>query len=135
MVATNMMSRSEFLSKNNEHIRYPNLFSTKFLLCVKLIAWIWVKEAECPNISMYSDLTRYSLIFLSERFLSVSFSLTKVSWSVIILSSSCLDLVYPILLMRALRSLERWAVAMIFIIYIQTHKFWKFNLKTPSASQ
>ena len=52
IVATSIMSRSEFLSKKSEHIRYPILFSTKFLFCVKLMAWICANEAECPNISM-----------------------------------------------------------------------------------
>lgn len=94
------MVKSDLLLRNNEHSKYPNLFNTKFLFWVKLIASIWQNEAECPNIYMYIAIIKYSLIFLAVNPFSFILGFNVLSSFNIILSSSCFDFVYPILLIN-----------------------------------
>ena len=67
---------------------------------------MWEKEAECPSISMYSALIRCSLSFLGEMFFSLIRDLSVLSSWRMMRSSSCLDLVSPMLLMSSCRSFD-----------------------------
>ena len=116
MVATNIIKRSELLSKKSEHIRYPILFRIRFLFWVRFIAWMCAKGVEWPSISMYRALIRCYLICLAVSCFSPSLDLRVESSLRMMRSSYCLDLVYPMLLMSYLRSLERWEAALVIMI-------------------
>lgn len=99
--------KSDLLLRNNEHNKYPNLFNTKFLFWVKLMASMWQNEAECPNISMYIAIIKYSFIFLALSPFSFILGFNVLNSFNIILSSSCFDFVYPILLISYCSSFDR----------------------------
>jgi hypothetical protein len=96
-----------YYKKRQQH-KYPSLFNVNFLDCVILTAWIYEKDASWPNISMYIALIRFSFYLLSERFFSLIFSFNLLYSETIILSSSYLERVSPMLLTRSCISLERW---------------------------
>lgn len=98
IVEISMIVRSELPLRKREQRRYPNLFSTRFLFWVRLIASIWQNEAEWPSISMYMATIRYYLIFFCDSPFSLSLGFKVLSSFRIILSSYCLDFVSPILL-------------------------------------
>ena len=88
-------------------------FRMRFLFWVRLIAWIWAKGAEWPSIYMYRARIRCSLICFGVRFFSASLGFRAANSLSMIRSSSCFDLVYPILLMSSLSSLDKWDEAVV----------------------
>lgn len=106
IVEISMMVKSDPLFRNNEHSKYPSLFKTRFLFWVKLIASMWQKEAECPSISMYIAIIKYSFIFFALNPFSLIRGFRVLSSFSIILSSSCFDFVSPILFMSYWSYLE-----------------------------
>ena len=108
IVEISIIVRSDLLFRKSEHSRYPKRLRAKFLFWVKLMAYIWQKDAECPNISTYMATIRYYFILRAGNPFSLRRGLSVLSSFRIILSSSCFDLVYPMLLISSCNSLDKF---------------------------